>query len=112
MGVSTIFSPKLTEDWNLITRTIIPVIFRPQVSAVQGSEFGLGNFNPQFFLSPARSGQIMQKGWYFMYVPMLTANWVGSANDRWTVPAIISCAQTATQLGHCKFNLCSSESEA
>jgi hypothetical protein len=48
---------KLTEDWNLlITRTIIPVIFHPQVSPVQGSEFGLGNFNPQFFLSPARSG--------------------------------------------------------
>ena len=28
----------------------------------------------------------MQKGWYFMYVPMITANWVGSANDRWRVP--------------------------
>jgi hypothetical protein len=28
----------------------------------------------------------IQKGWYFLYVPMMTANWVGSANNRWTVP--------------------------
>jgi len=145
---------KLNENWNLITRTILPVIYQPQVSPSQGSDFGLGNINPQFFLSPARSGQIiwgggpqlwlptatnktlgvnkfgggpavvaltkrghwlvgtlvgnvwagtrgthynqmtitplvfynMQKGWYVMYVAMITANWVGSATDRWTVP--------------------------
>jgi hypothetical protein len=28
----------------------------------------------------------MQKGWYVMYVANMTANWVGSANDRWTMP--------------------------
>jgi hypothetical protein len=145
---------KLTENWNLITRTILPVIYQPQLSPSQGSDFGIGNLNPQFFLSPAGSGQIIwgagpqlwlptatnrslgvnkfgggpaavvltkrgpwlvgtlvgnvwagrsgahynqmtitplvfyniQKGWYFLYVPMMTANWVGSANNRWTVP--------------------------
>jgi len=145
---------KLTEDWNLITRTIVPVIYQPQSSPSQGSEFGLGNINPQVFLSPARSGQIIwgggpqlwlptatnktlgvnkfgggpaavaltkrghwlvgalvgnvwagtggthynqmtitplvfyniQKGWYVMYVANMTANWVASADDRWTVP--------------------------
>jgi len=149
---------KLNENWNLITRTIVPVIYEPQVSPSQGSDFGLGNINPQFFLSPARSGQIiwgggpqlwlptatskslginkfgggpavvaltkrghwlvgtlvgnvwagtggthynqmtitplvfynMQKGWYVMYVANMTANWVGSANDRWTVPLVLA----------------------
>ena len=50
---------KLSENWNLITRTIVPVIYQPLVSPSQGSDFGLGNLNPQFFLSPARSGQII-----------------------------------------------------
>jgi hypothetical protein len=48
---------KLTVDWNLLTRTVIPVIYQPQVSPSQGSDIGLGNVNPQFFLSPARSAR-------------------------------------------------------
>ncbi len=63
---------KLTEGWNLITRTIVPVIYQPPVSPSQGSEFGLGNVNPQFFLSPAGSGQIIWGGGPQLWLPTVT----------------------------------------
>jgi hypothetical protein len=43
-------------DFNLITRTIIPIISQPTQS---GSTFGLGNINSTFFLSPAKPGTII-----------------------------------------------------
>jgi hypothetical protein len=49
----------ITEDWNLITRWITPVIYQPRLSPTEGAEFGLGNLSPAFFLSPANSGEII-----------------------------------------------------
>ena len=43
----------LTENWNLITRTIAPVIYQPDILDDSGGEFGLGDINTTWFLSPA-----------------------------------------------------------
>jgi hypothetical protein len=50
---------RLSENWLLITRTIVPVIYVPQVSPVQDENAGIGNMNPQFYLSPAHTGKII-----------------------------------------------------
>lgn len=42
----------LTEDVNLITRTILPVVGRPSFAPGDGGEVGLGDLNPSLFLSP------------------------------------------------------------
>jgi hypothetical protein len=44
----------LNEDWNLITRTILPTINQPSPAPGIRSAFGLGDLNPSFFLSPAK----------------------------------------------------------
>ncbi len=44
---------RLSENWNLIVRGIIPLISEPRVSPSQDAQFGLGNLEPQFYLSPA-----------------------------------------------------------
>ena len=49
----------VTEDWNLITRTIMPVINLPSLAPGVGSATGLGDFNPSFFLSPAKPGELI-----------------------------------------------------
>ncbi len=49
----------VTDDWNLITRWITPIIYQPRISPTEGAEFGLGNLSPAFFLSPAHSGEII-----------------------------------------------------
>jgi hypothetical protein len=45
---------KLNANWNLITRTITPIIRVPGVSPNEGSVAGLGNIEPQFYFSPVR----------------------------------------------------------
>ena len=46
----------LSEDWNLITRTILPTINQPSPAPGVRSAFGLGDLNPTLFLSPAKPG--------------------------------------------------------
>ena len=45
----------LNEDWNLITRTILPIVNQPSPAPGIRSAFGLGDINPTLFLSPAGS---------------------------------------------------------
>jgi hypothetical protein len=45
----------LNEDWNLITRTILPIINQPSPARGIRSAFGLGDINPTLFISPAGS---------------------------------------------------------
>jgi hypothetical protein len=65
LNIQPVIPIKLSEEWNLITRTIMPVISQPSlfpsfggtVSGTTGS--GLGDFNPTFFLSPAKPGELI-----------------------------------------------------
>jgi hypothetical protein len=42
----------LTDDWNLITRTIVPVIHEPYISPAAGNTTGLGDAQVALYLSP------------------------------------------------------------
>jgi len=42
----------ISEDWNLITRTIMPVIYQDDIFPGEGSQFGLGDINLTLFFSP------------------------------------------------------------
>lgn len=46
----------ISDDWNLITRTIFPVISQSDVLQNSGSQFGLGDVNMSLFFSPKRIG--------------------------------------------------------
>lgn len=46
-------------NWNIITRTIVPVISQPDFTSTSGSTFGLGDINLSVFLSPAESGKVV-----------------------------------------------------
>jgi hypothetical protein len=48
----------INEDWDLITRTIVPITNQPSVKPNASSAFGLGDINPQLYFSPAKSGAI------------------------------------------------------
>ena len=47
----------ISEKWNLITRTILPVVWQPNDQPTQGW-FGFGDLNPSLFLSPAKPGKL------------------------------------------------------
>ena len=50
---------EMSENWNLITRTIAPVIYQPELVPGYGSEFGLGDINTTLFLSPSKPGKFI-----------------------------------------------------
>jgi hypothetical protein len=45
----------LNEDWNLISRTILPVTWQDDIFPTAGTQFGLGNTTQSFFFSPANT---------------------------------------------------------
>ena len=49
----------LNDDWNLITRWVSPIVYQPRLGPDVGSEFGIGNLEPQFYLSPAHPGDLI-----------------------------------------------------
>ena len=50
---------KLNDDWNLITRTIIPVVEQPTLAPAVGNVTGLGDVQLALYLSPGRPGGVI-----------------------------------------------------
>ena len=51
-NIQPVYPFSLNDDWNLITRTIMPVISQDKLFPGAGSQFGLGDINLSLFLSP------------------------------------------------------------
>lgn len=49
----------ITKDWNLITRTILPIVNQPSLAPGYPSAFGLGDLNPTFFFSPSKPSKFI-----------------------------------------------------
>ncbi|PST98171.1 hypothetical protein C9J03_26275 [Photobacterium gaetbulicola] len=54
-NIQPIIPFELSKDWNLITRTIIPIISQSDVTRAGESESGLGDINSTFFFSPTEA---------------------------------------------------------
>ncbi len=73
----------VNEDWNLITRTIMPVIYQDDIFPGAGSQFGLGDINMSLFFSPKRptaSGVIWGAG-PVLLLPTATDDLLGA--EKW-----------------------------
>ena len=70
----------IDEDWNLILRTILPIIYQDDVTAPGADQFGLGDTLQSFFFSPRHpgpSGIVWGAGPAILY-PTATDNLLGS----------------------------------
>lgn len=54
LNIQPVIPISLGDDWNMITRWILPVISQPPLSVGADREWGLGNANPSFFFSPQK----------------------------------------------------------
>lgn len=59
LNVQPVIPFRLTEDWNLISRTIVPLIYQPELAPGVGDVFGLGDIQQSLFLSPAKPGKLI-----------------------------------------------------
>jgi hypothetical protein len=157
LNIQPVIPAHLGKKWLLISRIIQPIVWQPYPNQNTGGEYGLGDMNPSFFLSPAKPGKViwgvgpafviptatstitgqgklsmgpsfvalyqpehwtigalannvwsvagsggrppvnqfllqyfvnynMKKGWYLSVSPIVTANWMASSGNIWTVP--------------------------
>jgi hypothetical protein len=157
LNIQPVIPTHLGKNWMLISRIIQPIVWQPYPNQNTGGEYGLGDMNPTFFLSPAKPGKLiwgvgpafviptatndilgqgklsmgpsvvvlaqpphwtigaltnnvwsvagsggrppvnqfllqyfinynMKKGWYISLSPIITANWMASSGNVWTVP--------------------------
>lgn len=73
---------RLSKDWNLITRTIIPLIDQPELGPGVGDVFGLGDIQLSLFLSPAKAGALIWGIGPIVQFPTATDDALGS--DKWS----------------------------
>lgn len=68
----------LTEDWLLITRTIVPLIYQPEFISGQGSKYGLGDINLSLFVGPKKPGSLIWGAGPVFLFPTATHDRLGS----------------------------------
>jgi hypothetical protein len=54
LNIQPVLPLKLDDDWNLITRTIMPLIWQPGFAPGEDTRFGLGDIQLSAFLSPSK----------------------------------------------------------
>ena len=83
LNVQPVIPISLNADWNLISRTIVPLIDQKDVFPGEGSQSGVGNILQSLFLSPAlptASGVIWGAGPVFL-LPTATNSLLGT--EKW-----------------------------
>ncbi|MHC4128927.1 MAG: transporter family protein [Planctomycetota bacterium] len=87
LAIKPVYPTALSDDWNLINRFILPVIYQDERFPGEGSEFGLGDFTYQAFFVP-RGGEVMWGVGPALTVPTNTDDRLG--RDQWLLgPAFV-----------------------
>lgn len=97
VNVQPVIPVSISEDWNMISRTIVPVINQDDVFPGAGNQFGLGDTVQSLFFSPKA---LTAGGWTWgvgpvFLLPTATDDLLGS--EKWGVgPTAVALRQTAT----------------
>jgi hypothetical protein len=75
LNVQPVIPIHITEDWNVITRTILPLIWQPSLQPAQTVPFGTGPTSFSAFLSPANP----VNGWLWGIGPIVQVPTISSA---------------------------------
>jgi hypothetical protein len=59
LNIQPIIPFKLTDDWSLVTRWILPIVYQPALFHGDDTNLGVGDFNPTFFLNANLSPNLM-----------------------------------------------------
>ncbi|MEZ5827341.1 MAG: hypothetical protein R3D01_02710 [Hyphomicrobiales bacterium] len=95
LNIQPVIPFKLNEEWNLVTRWILPVVYQPPVYQGDEGDFGLGNFNPSFFFVNQVSPTLMIGAGPTFYLPTSTDRSLGP--EKWGAgPTARSCGRRAS----------------
>jgi hypothetical protein len=83
LNIQPVWPFALTDDINLITRTIVPVLSQPGIRPGEDRTNGLGNINFTVFFSPANSGKLIWGVGPVAVFPTNTDDALGT--DKWSL---------------------------
>jgi hypothetical protein len=82
----------LSEKVLLITRTILPIVYQPDLTSTGGGSSGVGDINPSAFFSPAKPGKVIWGLGPTLVLPTATQRAVGSG--KWSIgPTAVALVQ-------------------
>ena len=93
LNIQPVIPVKVSENWNLITRIVTPIIYQPTLSQpVNQGAYGFGDLSPSFFLSPAKPGRIIWGAGPAFSLPTATNPFLGQG--KWSIgPTAVVLAQ-------------------
>jgi hypothetical protein len=68
---------RISENWMVISRTIVPIVVVPRLSSTTGVDYGLSNIQPQFYFSPAHTGKFVWGAGPQFWLPTATDHSLG-----------------------------------
>ncbi len=81
LNIQPVYPIHVSDDWNVITRTIMPLLWQPGLYPGQGSTFGLSDIQFSAFLSPANPEGVIWGAGAIVQLPTHTDDALG--NDHW-----------------------------
>jgi hypothetical protein len=103
LNIQPVIPTRVSENWNLITRIIQPIVWQPYPTEPTGGEYGLGDMNPTFFLSPAKPSKLIWGVGPALVIPTATNQILGQGKlslgpsvvalaqpGRWTLGALVN----------------------
>ena len=78
LNIQPVFPFKVAEDWNLITRTIVPVISQPSFGPGDDRTNGIGDTTFEAFLSPSKPEKLIWGIGPALVLPTRTDSQLGS----------------------------------
>jgi hypothetical protein len=81
LNIQPVVPISINDDWNIITRTILPVIWQPALGPNDGSLSGIGDLQFNAFLSPAKPGEWIWGAGAIVQAPTQSNTKLG--NDNW-----------------------------
>ncbi len=92
LNIQPVIPVQVSKKWNLITRTIAPLIYQPDVTQRNLGVMGLGDINPTFFLSPAKPGKLIWGVGPTFILPTATNRVLGQG--KWSAgPSVVALVQ-------------------
>lgn len=74
LNIQPVYPIKLGSSWNLITRTIAPIITQPNVTSETGGTAGIGDISFTAFLSPSEPGKLIWGAGPVISIPTASTN--------------------------------------
>lgn len=92
LNIQPVIPMPLTSDWNVITRIIQPIVWQPYPDQSSGGDYGFGDMNPSFFLTPANPGKLIWGVGPTFVLPTATDSTLGQG--KWSAgPSFVALAQ-------------------